>query len=521
MNGRNRIIVVFLIVIMFVSSLLLAACGSGQGSPKPATGTLTVTPAPIDTVTPEPTLTPTETLFPVPTLDFAEISHRTGRAPLTMSNLDKVTELNMFTHPTGVQNIIFNTDSTLLATTQERKFMKGSMKDEDKPIRVWDLQSGKTNLLREAEFPKAAIFTPDGTGLIFDEGKSKLVIRDIASSHEQSFNMKRMIQSLSMTPDGKMLIMGCWGAIVKLNIEEGQSETVFENSGKNFQNVTISPDGKTAYFIQTNEDFTNGILRKLNLETREVRDLDLVWGNPASSPGKIAMNPDGSFLAVASSFEVILWDIRTDQSRLKLDSSWGIVALSPDGKLFAGATKDRKSIGIWDTESGKLLKTFAGNPDFLTKLAFSPDDTLLASADEAGNVILWGISDQPLNMPFVVIAGAEDSQGLADSISAAWLETPDKPARYKIQFYGSCKVNKTCTYTGGHSLIFRSCSADVTVIDLQTNTTIAEKTFSGPSSTGDCQEKREFTDPIYYQDGIPSRNVFSQWLISVMQEQGY
>lgn len=511
----------FQMAVVVTFSLLLSACGSSPATPTSPAATPEISPSPINTLTSEPTLTPTATLFPVPTLDYAEISARTGRMPLAMGNLDKVAILQMFAHPTGVPNMVFSADSSRLATIQQRTFMKDSMKEEDKPVRVWDIQSGKTTLFREAAYPQAAVFSPDGTKLIFDEGYSKLVIRDLVSGNEQSFNMKGTIQYLTFSPDGTLLVVGYKGAIVTMNLADNQWETVYEIEGKSFPFVEVSPDGKTVYFIETEDYYRNGIVKVLDLKTRDVRDLELVWGNPASSPERIALSHDGSFLAVASSFEVILWDRQTNQPRFKLDAGRGIIDISPDGKLLAGVTNNAKTIGIWDTEHGILLKTFEGNPDFLTSIAFSPDDTLLASADGSGNVILWGISDQPLNIPSVVIAGAEDSQSLASSISAAWLETPDKPARYQIKFNGSCKVLKTCNYTGGHSLIFRNCSVDVTINDLQKKTKIASKNFYGSNSTGICQEKREFSNPKEYQDDGPSRNDFSKWLTSVMKKQGY
>ncbi len=100
---------------------------------------------------------------------------------------------------------------------------------------------------------------------------------------------------------------------------------------------------------------------------------------------------------------IIRWNAATGE----LLGSWQVgvrrlwnAAISPDGQTVASALEDGQ-IGIWEIESGQLLKTLGQNsePDFIARaIAFSPNGTLLASTGPKDNntIRLWDVDSEEI-----------------------------------------------------------------------------------------------------------------------------
>jgi len=98
-----------------------------------------------------------------------------------------------------------------------------------------------------------------------------------------------------------------------------------------------------------------------------------------------------------------LYDVRQDDylSRLSLpqgleDMFW-VAEFSMCGKYFAAGTwwregMEKMVICLWEVETGKQIVTFRGHPTDVHALAFSPDNTLLASASYDGSILLWDLT---------------------------------------------------------------------------------------------------------------------------------
>ena len=97
-------------------------------------------------------------------------------------------------------------------------------------------------------------------------------------------------------------------------------------------------------------------------------------------------------LASASDDKMVkLWDTATGKEIKTLsghtDGVWG-VSFSPDSKMLASASRDN-TVKLWDTATGKEIKTLTGHTSTVLGVSFSPDGKILASASADNTVKLW------------------------------------------------------------------------------------------------------------------------------------
>jgi WD40 repeat protein len=121
------------------------------------------------------------------------------------------------------------------------------------------------------------------------------------------------------------------------------------------------------------------------------------------------------------------------------------MAFSPDGTLLASAGGDQK-VWLWDTAKRAPVKTLSGHSNNVLSVAFSPDGTLLASAGADRTILLWDIATgAPRGKPLsghtgsvLGVAFSPDGKLLAsagsDQTVRLWYTATGAPARVPALF---------------------------------------------------------------------------------------
>jgi WD40 repeat protein len=125
----------------------------------------------------------------------------------------------------------------------------------------------------------------------------------------------------------------------------------------------------------------------------------------SGSIGQVAISHDGKVMAAQTGADKIaLWDLTAKRQMAELPSSGsiGILALSPKGGRLAVSTRKVQgvtTVEVWDVPARKIRSTLNLRSP-VRSLAFSPDETLLASFDNKGTVAVvdWAANHTLTNL---------------------------------------------------------------------------------------------------------------------------
>ncbi len=184
-----------------------------------------------------------------------------------------------------------------------------------------------------------------------------------------------------------------------------------------------------------------------------------LWGS--------AMSPDDQFLITGSmDGNLRVFDFKRRQAAKTLSVPRGViysVAVSPDGQTLANtlASADTNANGLiylWDLRSFKSKGTLRGHTEMTTGVAFSPDNTLLASVtgypyetNQVGQIFLWDLNSGTKRAE---LTGHNCSLGftLAFSPDGRWLATPHGDGSIRIWDVATRQIIQTLP--GHRGLVF-------------------------------------------------------------------
>ena len=275
-----------------------------------------------------------------------------------------------------VSSMSFSRDGTMLAWSQWFDF------DHPNTIKVWDLAAGRliTAFGVGAVFPKAVVFSPDGTLLAVGGGLNNSVFlfetetwRDVAEY--PGIDVTNILDepfSISFSPDGRLLAsgssdraIGLWDVTTHTKVASLAGHTYPVASTSFSPDGSILASGSWDRTIQLWDVATHKIIATLEGHADRVHSM--------------AFSEDGTTLASASRDGTVkLWDVATRENTATLEGSTvavSSVTFSDDGVLVSGHFDG--SVRFWDVSKRGVVHELEG-AIASTSAAFSGDGTILA-----------------------------------------------------------------------------------------------------------------------------------------------
>jgi WD40 repeat protein len=206
------------------------------------------------------------------------------------------------------------------------------------------------------------VFSPDGKQIAWASNDHRIRVWDTANGsllYELRHNGN--VTDICYSPDGKVLASTGKDAVVRFwNAQTSESLLVLRGFKQELQQVAYLENGEKLLVGQL---YSNRF-QEYTLDDRYLPDKALDWVLELGKGDSEYYRPDANMLATITT------------------------TISPDTRKMA--TLLNNTIQIWNLDSGKLVLTLPGYSGTISRLAFSPDGSLMAVADH--NIHLWNIS---------------------------------------------------------------------------------------------------------------------------------
>ncbi|RMF02990.1 MAG: hypothetical protein D6768_06945, partial [Chloroflexi bacterium] len=344
----------------------------------------------------------------------------------------------------AIWRVAFNPDGTLLAAA-----------GADKSVKLWDTATHRQvgNTLAGHTFRVYDVaFSPNGELLASASGDDTIRLWDVATGQQLDEPLTGHggnTFGVAFSPNGKMLASGGGdNQAILWNVVAGQPLARILETLDPFEGIPVEESlpvvvNRATGWVSSVD--SNGLLNVYQAETEQ--QITNISTGQAGDVSAIAESDNGKILVTGGkNGKAQVWQLNSGKLSQKFTLEYKqpveVLAVSPNGKYVALAT-DKFPIQLWDISGNKaepVGEPLAGHKNDVRDLAFSPDNTILASAGSDQRIRLWDTATgrligQPLlghNSPVNSIAFSPDgsllASGSADKTVALW----DVPTGQKL-----------------------------------------------------------------------------------------
>ncbi len=349
--------------LQFILILLILAIAGCRPSPLPTAGTSPATLSPQQKYTDAPSSSiPTLTNTPAPTDTQVSTDELANSVPCFVTYYDP---------------FAFLPDSLSLLVRA------------DMGAQIFNLQTMKRERFIQAlsiiDGPAVAL-SPDGTTLAwaFSNGE----IQEISlTGDEPTYTIHSEQETplkLEFSPSKDTLYSSSHDGNVWFWDLQGGQKDMYGNYGE-LSNIGVSPDGSMLALVPA-----DGPVTLVNADNFVlVKELGGTGGYDTSDA---VFSPDGKYLAADLATGLFVWKVSDGTELVGADQPIYsmAVAYSPDGKFMAYA--ESNNLVISSPDGQQVIRTLEGHQAPIFEVLFSPDNSLLVSADDV-DIRVWRVAD--------------------------------------------------------------------------------------------------------------------------------
>ncbi len=250
---------------------------------------------------------------------------------------------------------------------------------KDGTVYLWDAHGdlSTTELALHRATVDALAFRPDGRRLVSASEDRELVLWDAENGEplRRLRGHQHFVTAAVFSADGRTILSGSQDKTARLwDAETGRTLKIFTGHERPVYSVALTPDGSRV--------ITGSGDKKVRIFDAGTTELLRELTGHRYAVYAVVLSPDGNRLATAGR-DVLVWNLSGEPGAepelvLKGKSTMRALAFSPDGKqLVTGSSFG--DVQVWDALSGTLLATQTDHREQVRAIVFSPNGKRLVT----------------------------------------------------------------------------------------------------------------------------------------------